>query len=456
MTPPLKTFIYPGKLSASRIPYHFSTILGSCIAVCLWDTEKKIGGMNHYMLPFWNGEGLSSPKYGNIAIEKLIRKMLLLGCNKKDLKAKIFGGASVINSSQGLYNIGERNIQIVDDSISIRNVMESYISSDPQIEVVGKAADPYEAAQIIKQQIPDVITLDIEMPKMDGLTFLKKIMSQHPIPVIIVSSLSHKGAETSIKAMEFGAVEILQKPIKYGETTQETISFLVNKIKTAYNARLKARSPRKMIIQPKLSADAILKKSRTQAQNFSSKKLIAIGASTGGTEALLDLLKPLDSQCTGIVVVQHMPAFFTGAFANRLNQTCSIFVKEAEDGDVVKQGQVLIAPGDKHLSVRKINSNFQVKLIDGPPVNRHRPSVDVLFRSVANMVGRQSLGILLTGMGDDGAHGLLELKETGAQTIAQDEKSCVVYGMPKEAVKLGAVKYQLNIKAISQYIKQFK
>lgn len=347
-------------------------------------------------------------------------------------------------------------VLIVDDSISIRNVMESYISSDPQIEVVGKAADPYEAAQIIKQQIPDVITLDIEMPKMDGLTFLKKIMSQHPIPVIIVSSLSHKGAETSIKAMEFGAVEILQKPIKYGETTQETISFLVNKIKTAYNARLKARSPRKMIIQPKLSADAILKKSRTQAQNFSSKKLIAIGASTGGTEALLDLLKPLDSQCTGIVVVQHMPAFFTGAFANRLNQTCSIFVKEAEDGDVVKQGQVLIAPGDKHLSVRKINSNFQVKLIDGPPVNRHRPSVDVLFRSVANMVGRQSLGILLTGMGDDGAHGLLELKETGAQTIAQDEKSCVVYGMPKEAVKLGAVKYQLNIKAISQYIKQFK
>jgi two-component system chemotaxis response regulator CheB len=347
-------------------------------------------------------------------------------------------------------------VLIVDDSISIRNLLETYLSEDPQIQIIGKAANPYEAAEIMKKQIPDVITLDIEMPRMDGLTFLKKIMSQHPIPVIIVSSLTSKGADATIKALEYGAVEILQKPIQYGESKRDTIKFLSRKIKTAHLSRIKARSSKSFTVNPKLSADAIIQKRLKFTQQKSSEKIVAIGASTGGTEAILEVLQRLDPNSPGIVIVQHMPVHFTSAFAKRLNELCQVYVKEAENGDYLRRGMVLIAPGDQHMSVEVYSGVPKVKLIDGPPVNRHKPSVDVLFRSMANNIGNRGMGILMTGMGDDGARGLLEMKESRAQTIAQDEKSCVVYGMPKAAVKLNAQLYSMNLVQIAEMIKRFK
>jgi two-component system chemotaxis response regulator CheB len=347
-------------------------------------------------------------------------------------------------------------VLIVDDSISVRNLLENYLSYDPKISVIGKASNPYEAAEIMKTQIPDVITLDIEMPRMNGLTFLKKIMSQHPIPVIIVSSLTSKGADATIKALEYGAVEILQKPIQYGNTKEETIKFLSRKIKAAHLSRIRARSSKSFAVNPKLSADAILQKTARVNMQKSTEKIVAIGASTGGTEAILEVLQRLDKDAPGIVVVQHMPVQFTAAFAKRLNEICQIYVKEAENGDYMRKGLALIAPGDKHLSVENIAGIPKVKLLDGPPVNRHKPSVDVLFRSMANRIGSKGMGILLTGMGDDGAKGLLEMKESGAQTITQDEKSCVVYGMPKEAVKLNAQLYSMNLIQIAEMIKRFR
>jgi len=346
-------------------------------------------------------------------------------------------------------------VLIVDDSISIRNLIEAHISTDPNIIITGKASNPYEAAMYIKKEIPDVITLDIEMPKMDGLTFLRKIMAQHPIPIIIVSSLTEKGTETSIKALEYGAVEILSKPIKYGDSREDTSKYLIRKIKMAVLARVKSRSAHKNKIAPKLSADVILQKRKDISFNVSAEKVIAIGASTGGTEAILEIIKSLDINTIGIVIVQHMPVQFTAAFANRLNETCDMYVKEARDRDVVRKGQVLIAPGNKHLIVDKIGNQTIVRIIDGENVNRHKPSVDVLFRSMANKIGPKGLGILLTGMGADGAMGLLEMKETKAQTIAQDEKSCIVFGMPKEAIKLKAANYVLNLSSITKYIKSF-
>mgnify|MGYP005840241679 CR=1 FL=1 len=347
-------------------------------------------------------------------------------------------------------------VLIVDDSISVCNLMESYLSQDPKIEVIGKAANPYEAVEFMKREIPDVMTLDIEMPKMDGLTFLKKIMRQHPIPVIIVSSLTSKGADATIKAMEYGAVEILQKPIQYGDSKEETIKFLSTKIKAANQSKIRSRSSKSFNTNPKLSADAIIQKRSRYTMQKVTEKIVAIGASTGGTEAILDILQRLDSNCPGIVVVQHMPAHFTAAFAKRLNEVCQIYVKEAENGDYLKKGLALIAPGDKHLSVENIIGTPRVKLLDGPPVNRHKPSVDVLFRSMANRISSKGMGILLTGMGDDGAKGLLEMKEAGAQTITQDEKSCVVYGMPNAAVKLNAQLYSLNLIQIAEVIKRYK
>lgn len=353
-------------------------------------------------------------------------------------------------------NTNTIKVLIVDDSISVRNLMELYLSQDPRISVIGKASNPYEAAEIMKKQIPDVMTLDIEMPRMDGLTFLKKVMHQHPIPTIIVSSITSKGADATIKAMEYGAVDILQKPIQYGDNKEETIKFLSSKIKAAHLSRIKARSSKKLTINPKLSADAIIQKKVRFTTQKSTEKIVAIGASTGGTEAILEVLQRIDKDSPGIVVVQHMPVHFTAAFAKRLNEICQIYVKEAEDGDYLRKGLALIAPGDKHLSVQNINGIPKVKLLDGPPVNRHKPSVDVLFRSMANKIGNKGMGILLTGMGDDGAKGLLEMKESGAQTITQDERSCVVYGMPKEAVKLNAQLYSMNLMQIAEMIKRFK
>lgn len=347
-------------------------------------------------------------------------------------------------------------VLIVDDSQSMRNMLESYLLHDPDIKIVGKAADPYEAVTFLNNDVPDVITLDIQMPKMDGLTFLKKIMTQHPIPVVIISSLTTTGAKETIQALEYGAVEIIQKPFIKENDINQGIQFIIDKVRGASMAKVKARSQKKLIIPPKYSADAVLEKKPLIYKHLTNQKIIAIGSSTGGTNAIQEILQELPLDSPGIVIVQHMPVHFTKAFADRLNQFCNINVKEAEDGDIIQNGMALIARGDKHLVVKKQGSDFIVQLLEGSLVNRHKPSVDVLFRSMANQVGAQGIGILLTGMGDDGARGLLEMKETKAITIAQDEQSCVVFGMPKEAIKLDAQKFILSLSGITNYIKNIK
>jgi len=344
------------------------------------------------------------------------------------------------------------SVLIVDDSASMRNMLENFLQLDPAIQIIGKAADPYEAAAYLKKQVPDVITLDIEMPKMDGLTFLKKLMAQHPIPVVIISSLTKKGTSETIKALEYGAVEIITKPFVDENNKQDGIQFLIDKIRGASLAKVKSRSQKKLSIPPKYSADVILQKKPISAIGLSGQQVIAIGASTGGTSAIQQLIQDLPAETPGILIVQHMPVIFTQAFANRLNQLSNMYVKEAEEGDIVQNGIVLIARGDKHLTIKKQHHELVVQLLDGPLVNRHKPSVDVLFRSVANHVGAQGIGILLTGMGDDGARGLLEMKEANAITIAQDEKSCTVFGMPREAIKLEAQKFILSLTNITSYL----
>ncbi|MBN1650281.1 MAG: chemotaxis response regulator protein-glutamate methylesterase [Bacteroidales bacterium] len=347
----------------------------------------------------------------------------------------------------------EIKVLIVDDSVSIRNMLANFLHNDPYIKVIGKAEDPYQAAAFLKTQVPDVITLDIEMPKMDGLTFLRKIMAQHPIPVVIISSLTKKGANETIKALEYGAVEIIQKPFVEEGKTKEGIQLIIEKVRAASLAKVSARTQNILKIPPKFSADAVLKKRPSIAgTSFADQKIIALGASTGGTIAIQQIIQNLPISAPPLLIVQHMPVHFTKAFADRLNQLCSIFVKEAEDGDIIKKGHAYIARGDRHLTIKKQGNELVAHLLDGPLVNRHKPSVDVLFRSMANHVGAKGIGILLTGMGDDGARGLLEMKEAKANTIVQDEKSCTVFGMPREAIKIDAHKMVLGLAEISELI----
>ena len=336
--------------------------------------------------------------------------------------------------------MGKYRVLIVDDSAVVRQSLSTIISSDPQLEVMGTAADPFFAAQLIAESVPDVITLDVEMPRMDGLTFLKKIMSQHPIPVVIISSLTERGTQTGLRALELGAVEIITKPKM---DTRRFIEESKIKICDAIKAAAMARVQRHRLVEPrpegpKYSADAILPKATNYSMIKTTDMVIAVGASTGGTEALTTFLKEMPVDCPGIVIVQHMPEKFTTSFANRLNEICKINVKEAEDGDTVLRGHALVAPGNFHVLLKRSGARYYVERREGPLVNRHRPSVDVLFRSTARYAGANAIGIIMTGMVDDGARGLLEMKEAGARTIAQDEKSCVVFGMPKEAIKLGA------------------
>ena len=331
-------------------------------------------------------------------------------------------------------------VLIVDDSAVVRQTLSKLLATDKQIEVIGTASDPYVAASKIRNTIPDVITLDIEMPRMDGLTFLKKIMNQHPIPVVIISSLTEKGTETSLKALEYGAVDIITKPQLHTKTFfEEACIKICDVVKAAASAKTKRRRNQKERIEPKLSADAVIKQTRANSMIKTTEKVIAIGASTGGTEAIREILTSLPLDAPGIVIVQHMPEQFTRSFANRLNEMCRITVKEAENGDSVIRGRALIAPGNRHLLLNRSGARYYVEIKDGPLVNRHRPSVDVLFRSISRNAGKNAIGIILTGMGSDGAQGLLEMKQCGATTIAQDEKSCVVFGMPKEAIRLNGV-----------------
>lgn len=330
-------------------------------------------------------------------------------------------------------------VLIVDDSAIVRQTLADILSSDPAIEVIATASDPFVAASRIQEEIPDVITLDIEMPKMDGITFLQKIMIQHPIPVVICSSLSEHGSASGMKAMELGAVDIITKP-KMGtkQFFEESRIHICDVVKAAALVNIRKYVSRKIEVEPKLSADVIIAKNTSKAMLQTTEKVVVVGASTGGTEALKTFLEafPLDSP--GIVIVQHMPENFTTAFANRLNSICRLTVKEAEDGDTVIRGRALIAPGNHHLLLKRSGARYYVEVKDGPLVSRHRPSVDVLFRSAARYAGRNSVGVIMTGMGDDGAKGMLELKEAGAYTIAQDKNTCVVFGMPQEAIKLGA------------------
>lgn len=345
-------------------------------------------------------------------------------------------------------------VLIVDDSAVVRQVLAAALSEDPAIEVIGAAADPVFAMERMRAQWPDVIVLDVEMPRMDGITFLKKIMAERPTPVVICSTLTEKGAETTMQALAAGAVSIVTKP-KLGlkHYLQEASDDLTSVVKVAAHA-----NPKRLVSQatpratpPKLSADAILL-APAAAMAQTTDMVVAVGTSTGGTQALESVLTALPRVCPGIVVVQHMPEKFTGEFAKRLNGLCQMEVREAQNGDRVLPGRVLIAPGGRHMLLKRNGAQYHVDVVDGPPVSRHRPSVDVLFRSVAKFAGKNALGIIMTGMGDDGARGLKEMHDTGARTIAQDEETCVVYGMPKEAVKLGAVDRILPLGAIPRAI----
>ena len=332
-------------------------------------------------------------------------------------------------------------VLVVDDSALVRQTLSEILNSDPEIEVIGSAADPFLAAERMKTMIPDVITLDIEMPRMDGLTFLQKLMSQHPIPVVMCSSLAELGTETALKAMEYGAVDIITKPRMGTKLFIEESRIVICDAVKAAAATRPAHLHRSTLkeISPKYSADVIIDKPNSKAMIQTTEKVVVIGASTGGTEALRIFLEMLPEDAPGMVIVQHMPENFTAAFAKRLNSLCRVTVKEAEDNDTVVRGRVLIAPGNHHSLLKRSGARYYVEVKDGPLVSRHRPSVDVLFRSAARYGGKNVVGVIMTGMGDDGAKSMKEMYDGGAITIAQDEATCVVFGMPAEAIKHGGV-----------------
>jgi two-component system chemotaxis response regulator CheB len=336
-------------------------------------------------------------------------------------------------------------VLVIDDSASVRQALCDVLAEDPDIEIMGVAPDPFVAAKRISEEIPDVITLDVEMPRMDGITFLRKLMAQRPIPVVMCSSLTEQGSETLMQALEAGAVDVILKPkLEAAQHLLESKMRVCDAVKGAARARLKRARPgcqdkRSIGPQPKLSADVMLAPpTGHRAMARTTESVVCIGASTGGTESLRVVLEALPADSPGIVVVQHMPEKFTAALARRLDGLSQMEVREAEDGDTVLRGRVLIAPGNKHMLLQRSGARYYVTVKDGPLVSRHRPSVDVLFRSAAHHAGANALGIIMTGMGDDGAKGLLEMRQAGATTIAQDEASCVVFGMPKEAIALGA------------------
>lgn len=335
-------------------------------------------------------------------------------------------------------------VLVVDDSAVVRQSLRRILNSNDNLEVMGVASDPFMAVQKISKQKPDVITLDIEMPRMDGITFLQRIMSQHPMPVVIISSLTAKGSELAIKALELGAVDIIQKNTLSIDTFSENSQQIIDVVIAAGKSVIRRKNRLLKSVQSPISQVST-------GVTVTSNKIIGIGASTGGTEAIKAVLEEMPIDCPGIVIVQHMPEVFTRSFAERLDNLCKIEVKEAQDGDSILRGRALIAPGNYHMSVRRSGSKYYVHIQDGPPVNRHRPSVDVLFQSIARFAGQNAVGIIMTGMGADGAQGLLEMRNAGAYTLAQDEKSSVVYGMPNEAVKLGAAHKIVSLNQLAEH-----
>jgi two-component system chemotaxis response regulator CheB len=341
-------------------------------------------------------------------------------------------------------------VLIVDDSALIRQVLTEILSQDPSIEVIGTASDPFQAREKIKALNPDVLTLDVEMPRMDGLTFLEKLMAGHPMPVVMVSSLTEQGCETTLRALELGAVDFITKPkIDLRAGMVGLHQDLIDKVKGAATARVRSSA-----VKREASKSGTHDASRTTLHATAMLKttdtIIAIGASTGGTEALSDVLRSLPPNTPPIIITQHMPDRFTTTFAKRLNDISQLTVKEAEDGDSVITGHALLAPGNFHMTLTRSGARYVVTIDQHEPVNRHRPSVDVMFNSVAQHAGRNAVGVILTGMGADGAKGLLAMKHAGAYTMAQDEASCVVFGMPKEAIKLGAADKILPLSQIAE------
>jgi len=345
-------------------------------------------------------------------------------------------------------------VMVVDDSAVVRQVVAGLLGSAPGIEVIAAVADPLLAIERLRQRWPDVIVLDVEMPRMDGITFLRKIMQERPTPVVICSTLTEKGAKTTLEALAAGAVSIVTKP-KLGlkQFLTEASDDLVATVKAAARANVRRLAVRAeappLVPVAKHTADVILAPNSARAMTQTTERVVAIGTSTGGTQALEEVLTALPRVSPGIVIVQHMPEKFTAAFAARLDNLCQITVKEAETNDRVVPGRALIAPGGRHLLLKRSGAQYFVEVVDGPLVNRHRPSVDVMFRSVAKSAGVNALGVIMTGMGDDGAAGLLEMRNAGARTVAQDEESCVVFGMPKEAIKRGGVEKTLPLGAVA-------
>ncbi len=340
-------------------------------------------------------------------------------------------------------------VLIVDDSALMRQLLTRILSQQSDLEVVGAAPDPYIAWEKIKALQPDVLTLDVEMPRMDGLTFLEKLMRLRPMPVVMVSSLTEKGCQTTLRALECGATDFVTKPsIDLRQGTMELAQEIVEKVKVAARVRVRPR------LSVTTNGTARVAPLKSEALLKSTHKVIAIGASTGGTEALRDVLTAFPANTPGVVIVQHMPEKFTHSFAERLNSLCQMRVHEAKDGDRILPGHVLIAPGGYHMEVTRSGANYNVRVFMGEPVNRHRPSVDVLFQSCARYLGSNAIGAILTGMGNDGARGLLAMRQAGAQTIAQDEASCVVFGMPKEAIAMGGAEEVASLSKISTNILQ--
>ncbi len=347
-------------------------------------------------------------------------------------------------------------VMIVDDSAVVRQTLKDVLESDPAIEVCAVAPDPLFALKKLEAERPDVIISDVEMPRMDGLTFLKHIMSGDPIPVVICSSKTEDGSENALRALEYGAVDIIQKP-KLGtkQFLEESKVRMCDVVKAARLAKVRklTNRPETRDITPKLTADVILAKPIVGGAIIeTTEKVIVVGASTGGTEALREFLEALPVDAPGTVIVQHMPEHFTAAFAKRLDALCRVSVKEAADNDTVVRGRVLIAPGNRHTLLKRAGSRYFVEIRDGPLVCRHRPSVDVLFRSAARYAGKNAIGVIMTGMGDDGARGMKEMHVAGSHTIAQDEASCIVFGMPNEAIKLGGVTSIMPLSAIADAV----
>jgi two-component system chemotaxis response regulator CheB len=339
-------------------------------------------------------------------------------------------------------------VLVIDDSALIRSVLKEIVNREDDMECVGAAPDPLAARELIKILNPDVLTLDVEMPKMDGLDFLQRLMRLRPMPVLMISTLTERGSNITFRALELGAVDFVVKPkLDIARGMEEYAIEITDKIRAVAQAQV-----RKKIIEPqiqeKFSADAILPS--TKGRYSSTEKLIVIGASTGGTEAIKEVLNKLPADAPGVLVTQHMPEHFTKSFADRLNSLCRISVKEAEHNERILPGYAYIAPGNSHLLIKRSGARYMVELNQGPLVNRHRPSVDVLFRSAANVAGANALGIILTGMGKDGVQGMLEMKQAGSFTIAQDEASCVVFGMPKEAIAAGGVREVLPLQNIAR------